>query len=105
MGRNLATKIANLAALRLGQIGGRGAFHHLLVAPLHRTIAFIEVIDIAMAVAQDLHLNMARAGDHLFKIPLAIAKGGFCLAAAFANFCFKLVFAKDWAHTAPAAAP
>ena len=105
MGADLPGHFANIGALGFGQIGGRGAFHNLLVAPLHGAITLPQVPDIALLVAKDLHLDVAGAQDHLFQIPLAIAKGGFGLAAAFADFQFQLVFRQDRAHAAPAAAP
>jgi hypothetical protein len=55
-------------------------------------------------VAEDLHLDVAGALDHLFEIALAIAEGGLGLAPALAHLFLKLVGA-DRPHAAPAAAP
>ena len=45
----------------------RGGFlDHLLVAALERAIAFEQVDDIAVAIAEHLHLDMARALDPFF---------------------------------------
>jgi len=63
------------------------------------------MVDFAVAVAQNLHLDMARLQDHLFQIAFAIAKGCFCLAPAFHHFFFKLFFIRDGAHAATPAAP
>ena len=98
-------QVANLFTLGRRQIGGRRALNHLLVAALHRTIAFPQMIYVAMAVAQDLHLDVTRTQDHLFQIALAIAKSGLGLAAAFQDFFFQLVRAHDRTHTASAATP
>ena len=51
-----------LALLR-AEDGGGGAFHDLLVAPLHRTIALEEVDNPAVAIRQHLDLEMTRAAD------------------------------------------
>ena len=105
MGADFPGHFANIGALGLGQIGGRGAFHDFLVAPLHGAVTLPQVPNIALLVAQDLHFDVAGAQDHLFQIALAIAKGGLGLAAALADFQLQLIFRQDRAHTAPAAAP
>ncbi len=61
--------------------------------------------DIALLVAQDLHLDVPRALDHLFQIALAVAEGGFRLAPALADLGLQLVLGQDRAHPPPAAAP
>ena len=78
-------QITNLLALRAGQVRGRGAFHDLLVAALDRTVTLPQMIDVALVVAKDLHLDVTRLDDHLFQITFAVAKGGLGLAAAFAD--------------------
>ena len=59
----------------------------------------------AVAVAKQLHLDVARAQDHLFQIALAIAEGRFGLAPALADLLDQFVGTGDGAHPAPAAAP
>ena len=105
MGTDLATQFAQTLALGFGQVWGRGAFNDLLVATLYRAIAFPQMIDRPMGITEDLNLDMARPHDHLFQITLAIAEGGFCLAASLADFFFQFVLAHDRAHAASAAAP
>ena len=105
MGADAAAQIADLGALFGGQVGGGGAFHDLLVAALHGAVAFKQVIDVAVLVAQNLHLDMPGAQDHLFQIALAIAKGGLCLAPAFTHLVGQFLWPVDRAHAAPAAAP
>ena len=105
MGADFPGHFADIGALGLGQIGGGGAFDDLLVAPLHGAVALPQVPDIARLVAQDLHLDMAGAQDHLFQIALAIAKGGLGLAPALAHLQFQLVLRQDRAHAPTAAAP
>ncbi|MPL71091.1 hypothetical protein SDC9_16859 [bioreactor metagenome] len=102
---DLQRKAADLGALLGRQIGGRCALDHLLVAPLHGAVALEEVIEMAMRVAEQLHLDMAGAQDHLFQIALAIAEGGLGLAPALAHLLDQLLGAHDRAHAAPAAAP
>ena len=58
-----------------------------------------------MAVAEDLHLDMAGPGDHLFQVALAVAEGGLGFAAAFQHLFLQLLGVGDGAHAAPAAAP
>ncbi len=105
MGADAAAKVADLGALGIGQVGGGGALDNLLVAALDGAVAFIEVVDLAMAVAEDLHLDMPRAQDHLFEVTLAIAEGGLGLAPALADLLDQLLGVVDRAHPAPAAAP
>ena len=61
MGADFPGHFADIGALGFGQIGGRGAFHDLLVAPLHGAVTFPQVPNIALLVAQDLHLDVAGA--------------------------------------------
>ncbi len=105
MGADAFAKVADVAALGVGQIGRGGAFDDLLVAPLDGAVAFIEVIDRAVLVAEDLHLDMACAQDHLFKIALAVAEGGLGLAPPFAHLVGQFLGPVDRAHAPPAAAP
>ena len=65
-------RLVQCASLRLSEIG-RGRFlDHLLVAALGRTVALAQRDDIAIAVAENLHLDMARAGDIFFEKETAI---------------------------------
>ena len=105
MGTDFAAQLTNLCALFVGEVWGRGAFNHFLVAALHRTIAFIKVVDIALLVAQDLNLDVTGAGDHFLEIALAIAKSGFGFAAALFDLFFELFGIFNRAHAASAAAP
>ena len=57
-----------------GEEWARGLFNHLLIAPLNRTLALIEINAIAMAISQDLNLNMARLGDEFLNKNPVIAK-------------------------------
>ncbi len=98
-------QIADFLALGLAQIWRGRAFDDLLVTTLHRTVTFPQVVNITVAIAQDLHLDVAGADDHLFQIAFAIAKGRFGLATAFQNLFFQFIRPLDRAHAAPTAAP
>ena len=52
------------ARAQFGREEGRGRFlHHLLVAALRRAFALVEVDDVAVAVAEHLHFDVARLAD------------------------------------------
>ena len=57
----------------------RRLFDDLLVPPLDRAFAFIQVNAVAMLVAQNLNLDMARLGDEFFDEDPVIAKARRCL--------------------------
>ena len=61
---------------RLVQKGRRGLFNHLLVSPLDRAFAFMQVNTIAMGVGQNLNFDMARLGDEFFDENPVIPKAG-----------------------------
>ena len=54
--------------------GGRSHLHHLLVTALHGAVALVQVHDLALFVAQDLHFNMFRVFQIFFQINLIVAK-------------------------------
>src|ERR1051325_7869136 len=63
----------------------RAFFDHFLVAALNGTSTFAEMNEVAVLVAEDLNLNVARAFDCLFEVKRGVAErsGGFSLC------CFK----------------
>jgi hypothetical protein len=72
---------------------GRGRFlHHLLVAPLDRAFALAQIDDVAVLVAEQLDLDMARALDELLDEHAVVAEAGQPLALgrleAFAHVAF-----------------
>ena len=77
---DLERRLAQLGALRIRQEGGRRAFHHLLIAALHGAVAFVQMHQIAVGIAQDLHFHMTRAPDQLLEINLILAESRFGLA-------------------------
>ena len=60
-------------AQRLGQAGRRRLLDHLLVAPLQRAIALAQRHDVAEAVAEDLHLDVAGPHDQLLEEQASVA--------------------------------
>jgi hypothetical protein len=57
-----------------GQQRGGRFFHHLLVAALERAVAFAKRDDAALAIAEDLHFDMARAAHVAFEEDAGIAE-------------------------------
>jgi hypothetical protein len=70
--------------------GGGGDFHHLLVAPLHRAVAFPQMAHLAPAIAQDLHLDVAGAPDVVLQENRGIAEGAARLAHGLLQLGFEL---------------
>jgi hypothetical protein len=62
--------------------GGGGFLDHLLVAALQRAVAFEQVDDIAVGVAEHLHLDMARGQDIFLDQHMVVAEAGRGLALA-----------------------
>ena len=57
--------------------GRRGRlFEQLLVVALHGAVALAEADDVPLLVGEDLHLDVPRRGDALFKIDRAVAERG-----------------------------
>jgi hypothetical protein len=74
-------------------IAGPGASSkHLLVAALERAVAFAQVHRAALAVAEDLDLDVAGAAEVLLDIDLVVAEGGLRLGARGAEGVLKLRF-------------
>ena len=61
--RHRAHAPAQLCAVRAGQGRRRRLFDHLLVSTLDRTVALAQVHDVAVAVGEDLNLDVARLHD------------------------------------------
>ncbi len=93
--------------LPLGVVQEHGwrALDDLLVAPLHGAVALEQVHEVAVAVAEDLHLDVACTAHQLLEIDLVVAERGLGFAARRGNHLRELLFALDDAHPAPAPAP
>jgi hypothetical protein len=80
--RRLHRRAAHRRARRLVH-AGRGRFlDHLLVAALERAVALEQVDDIAVAVAEHLHLDVARREDIFLDQHAVVAERGRRLALA-----------------------
>ena len=101
----LVAQLANFGALIFRQIGRGCALHDFLVPALDRAVTLVEVVHVAVLIAQNLNLDVARLEDHFFQITFTVAKSGFGLATAFQNFFFQLTFGHDGAHSATTTAP
>ena len=84
--------------------GGGGFLDDLLVAALQRAIALEQVDDIAVAVAEHLHLDMARALDVFLDQDMGIAEAGRCLALARGERVDEVRWLFDQPHALAAAA-
>ena len=84
---------------------GCGRFlEHLLVAPLDRAVALEEVHAVAVAVAEDLDLDVARPAEILLDQDAVVAEGGGRLALAGGERRGELARRLDDAHALAAAA-
>ena len=96
---------AQLGALRVTEERSRRALDHLLVAALHGAIALVKMHQPAVAVAQQLHLDVARLAHQLFEIHLVVAERGPGFGARQRQRCRERGLVVDDAHAASAAAP
>ena len=87
------------------EVRGRGALDHLLVAPLHGAVTLVQVQQVAVGIAQQLDLDMARALHQLLEVDLIVAKGRQRLAARDRHLGQQLLLVGDDAHAAPAPTP
>ena len=87
------------------QIRRRGPLHHLLVAALDRAVALEQVHQIAMAVTQQLHLDMAGVAHQLLDIDLVVAEGRLGFVAGRCHLVRQLGGRFDDPHAAPATTP
>ena len=67
-------KLAHVCALLIRELGRGRDFNQLLVAPLDRAVAFEQMDDVAVLVAQHLYLDVARVDDRLSMNTSALPK-------------------------------
>ena len=91
------------AQFRIDSTAG-GFFEQLLVASLDRAVPFAQMHDIAVAIGQDLHLDMARPVDEFLHVEAGVAKGRFGLALGGLEQVVKLVSGGHQPHAAAATA-
>ena len=76
----LGTNLADGGPLFGSDTRGRSLLHHLLMAPLHGTVPFSQINDIAVAVGQHLDFDMTGVVQIFFHIDRRIAESGVGLA-------------------------
>ncbi len=102
---DLERGLAQLRARRVGEEHRRRPLHDLLVATLQRAVALIEMHEVAVRVAENLHFHVPRADDELLEIHLVFAERGFRLAPRGGHGLGEAALVLDDAHAAPASAP
>ena len=88
----------------LGQPERWGHLDHLLVAALHRAVALEEMDDVAVAVAEHLHLDVLGARDVLLQEDRRVAEGALGLALGLVEQTGQFRLLLDHSH-ATATAP
>ncbi len=96
--------VAKIAASLGGNRESGCDFDNLLMAALHRAIALIEVHEVAVLIAQDLHFNVAGARDIALQKHGAVTESGGSFLAGLVHFPGELLGIFDDAHATAAAA-
>ena len=86
------------------QDGRRRQLHHLLVPPLHRAIALVQVHHVAVAVGENLNLDVPRRLDVPLEEHAPVAERGQCLGRRPGERLPQLTHRPHDAHAAAAAA-
>ena len=84
--------------------GARRDLDDLLVAALDRTIALAKVDDVAVIIADDLKLDVARLDDEFFHKNFIVVKKGLRLPRARVVGALHILLVPHFADTASAAA-
>ena len=101
---NFQRGIAQFLANARFERHGRGDFHDLLMAALHGAIALVQVQDVAVAVAEHLHLDVLGAGNVFFQENGGIAEGAAGLVAGLVQKVGEVAGLGHHAHAAATAA-
>ncbi len=101
---DLQRVVADLLAFLLGQIQRRSDFDHLLVTALNGTVALEEMDDVAMLVAEDLHLDVLGILDIFFEKNGCVAERRLRLGCGALEPLEELLLIAGHAHAAAAAA-
>lgn len=80
------------------EMGCRCDLDHFLVAPLHGAVALVQVDHVAGAVAENLHLDVARTLDELLDEHGPVAKSGEGFGAGAVEHLLHLVHLADHPH-------
>src|SRR5215813_4057777 len=84
------------------KIGGWCKFNHLLMATLHRTVALIQMQEIAVLVSKDLYFDVARTREKFLEEYRSIPERRFRFALRFFDACFEFGFLLNNTHSTPA---
>src|SRR5439155_11051507 len=96
-------RLAHARPQRLRYDGRGGLLDDLLVAALQRALALAEVHDVAVAVAEDLHFDVARALDPLLDDDAVVTERGPRFALRSRGGLLQLRGGADDAHARAAA--
>ena len=97
-------RVAQFAANFFVQLHARRDFNYFLMTPLHRTIAFVQMNNIAVLVAKNLHLDVLRARDVAFEKYGGITERPARFALRFVEQIRQVARLVHHAHSASAAA-
>ena len=96
--------IAEVAPNALVESHGGRDLDNLLVAPLHRAVALVQMQHISVAIAQNLHLNMLRPWNVFFEEDSGISKRPPGLALGFIQQVDQIFATRHHPHPTPATA-
>ena len=97
-------RIADLPSQVRRQIEGWRHLHYLLMPPLKGAIPLMEMDEIALPVAQDLHLQMPGPGDESFQKDLFSSECGHRFTLRLLKLRFQIRLSSHDTHAAPAPA-
>src|SRR5690606_2854277 len=103
-GDGLVDRLADLDPAFSGKRGRGGLFQHLLVTALQRAVPFAQVDDVAVAVGDDLNLDVARLLEIALHIDGAVAEGGQGLGLGRLHGLDQIIGRLGHLHAATAAA-
>src|SRR5579884_1208173 len=96
--------VKNALAQSWIEVKRRCNFDHFLMAALEGAITLEEMDEVAVTITQELHFEMAGAGDEFFQEHIGNTEGGSSLAAGLIQSVIELFGAGSHTHAAPAAA-
>ncbi len=102
--RQLQRGVAQFFANARRQIRGGGDLHYFLMAALHGAVAFVQMQEMAVMVAEDLHFDVTRVGQIFFQEHAGVAERGAGFSLRFFEQGVELRSVVHDAHAAPAAA-
>ena len=88
---NVDCRVADFFAQRCGENRAWGFFDQFLTPSLDGAIPFAKMDVIAVLVADDLDLDMARIDDHFLEIDIGVVKAGFCLCAGSSKLSHEFI--------------